>query len=181
MFFINKDKELDIALLQKMIQRFNLEVLPYRQKNKKYYDGIQEILNKAYSDPTKPCNKLVINYCKNIADAYCGYVAAPGCISYSSDNDIEQIMDVLRYNDYQTEDSDFLLDALVYGTASELMYTDNEGKVRVKLISPLQSFAVYDDSLESELLYFVRIYPVDERDENDNYNVDVYSNNDIKH
>lgn len=181
MFFINKDKELDIALLQKMIQRFNLEVLPYRQKNKKYYDGIQEILKKAYSDPSKPCNKLVTNYCKNIADAYCGYVAAPGCISYSSDNDIEQVMDVLRYNDYQTQDSDFLLDALVYGTASELMYTDNEGKVRFKLISPLQSFAVYDDSLEEELLYFVRIYPVDEWDENDNYNVDVYSDHDIKH
>ena len=181
MFFINKDKELDIALLQKMIQRFNLEVLPYRQKNKKYYEGIQEILKKTYSDPTKPCNKLVINYCKNIADAYCGYVAAPGCISYSSDNNIEQIMDVLRYNDYQTEDSDFLLDALVYGTASELMYTDNEGKVRFKLISPLQSFAVYDESLEGDLLYFVRIYPVDEWDENGNYNVDVYSNYDIKH
>ena len=180
MFFINKDTELNEALLSKMIERFNLEVKPRLEKNKKYYDGMQEILNKAYSDPSKPCSKTVINYCKNIADSYCGYLAAPGFISYSSDNDIEEIMNVLRYNDYQTQDSDFLLDALRYGTASELMYNDSEGKVRFKLINPEQCFAVYDDSLESELLYFVRIYPVDEWDNSDNYNVDVYSNTTIK-
>ena len=90
-------------------------------------------------------------------------------------------MDILRYNDYQAEDRDFLLDALVYGTAAELMYIDGEGKVRFRLINPLQCFAVYDDSLTGDLLYFVRIYPVDEWDDSDNYNVDVYSNYSIKH
>ena len=180
MFYISKDKELSVDLLSKMIQRFNLDVKPKLAKSKKYYDGMQEILNKVYSDPSKPCSKTVINYCKNIADSYCGYLAAPGYISYSSDNDIEEIMNVLRYNDYQTQDSDFLLDALRYGIASELMYNDSEGKVRFKLINPEQCFAIYDDSLEGELLYFVRIYPVDEWDESDNYNVDVYSNNSIK-
>jgi SPP1 family phage portal protein len=180
MFYISKDKELDVELLNKMITKFNNDVKPKLEKNKKYYDGIQNILNKAYSDTSKPCSKTVINYCKNIADSYCGYLAAPGYISYSSENDIEQIMDVLRYNDYQTEDSDFLLDALRYGTASELMYNDSEGKVRFKLINPEQCFAIYDDSLEGELLYFVRIYPVDEWDNNDNYYVDVYSNDSIK-
>jgi SPP1 family phage portal protein len=180
MFFINKDTELNEALLSKMIQRFNTDVKPKLQKNKKYYDGLQEILNKVYSDSSKPCSKTVINYCKNIADSYCGYLAAPGFISYSSDNDIGEIMDVLRYNDYQTQDSDFLLDALRYGIASELMYNDSEGKVRFKLINPEQCFAIYDDSLEGELLYFVRMYPVDEWDNSDNYNVDVYSNTTIK-
>ena len=180
MFYISKDKELSVDLLSKMIRRFNLDVKPKLAKNKKYYDGIQEILNKSYNDPSKPCSKTVINYCKNIADSYCGYLAAPGYISYSSDNDIEEIMNVLRYNDYQTQDSDFLLDALRYGIASELMYNDSEGKVRFKLINPEQCFAIYDDSLEGELLYFVRIYPVDEWDESDNYNVDVYSNKTIK-
>lgn len=180
MFFINKDTELNEALLSKMIKRFNEEVKPKLAKNKKYYDGIQNILDKVYSDSSKPCSKTVINYCKNIADSYCGYLAAPGYISYASENNIDEIMEVLRYNDYQTQDSDFLLDALRYGIASELMYNDSEGKVRFKLINPEQCFAVYDDSLESELLYFVRIYPVDEWDENDNYNVDVYSNATIK-
>lgn len=181
MFFISKDTELSISLLNKMINKFNMDVKPKLKKNKNYYDGIQAILNKSYSDESKPCSKTIINYCKDIADKYCGYLASPGYISYSSNEDIEEVMDILRYNDYQAEDSDFLLDALVYGTAAELMYIDGDGKVRFRLINPLQCFAIYDDSLTGDLLYFVRIYPVDEWDDSDNYNVDVYSNYNIKH
>lgn len=181
MFFINKDAELNIKMLNKMINKFNLEVKPKLKKNKNYYDGMQAILNKQYTDTSKPCSNTVINYCKDIADKYCGYLASPGYISYSSNEDIEEVMDILRYNDYQSEDSDFLLDALVYGTAAELMYTDAAGRVRFRLINPLQCFAVYDDSLTGDLLYFVRIYPVDEWDDTDKYNVDVYGENTIKH
>lgn len=181
MFYINKNTELNIELLQKMINKFNTDVKPKLEKNKKYYDGIQAILNKAYSDSSKPCNRTVTNYCKNIADSYCGYLASPGFISYKSDQDIEMIMDVLRYNDYQAEDSDFLLNALIYGTASELMYTDELGKVRFKLIDPTKCFAIYDDSLTGDLLHFVRMYPVNEWDDVDLWNVDVYSEWNVKH
>lgn len=181
MFYINKDIELNIELLQKMINKFNTDVKPKLEKNKKYYDGIQAILNKSYADTTKPCNRTITNYCKNIADSYCGYLASPGFISYKSDQDIEVIMDVLRYNDYQAEDSDFLLNALIYGTASELMYTDELGKVRFKLIDPTKCFAIYDDSLTGDLLHFVRMYPVNEWDDVDLWNVDVYSEWNVKH
>lgn len=175
MFYLNKDTELHAGLLHKMIQRFELDVQPKLRKYKNYYDGIQSILKKAYSDPSKPCNKSVVNYCKNIVDSYAGYMAAPGHISYRSEQDIEDIMDILRYNDYQTEDADFLQDVLVYGTAAELMYMDAASKTRFKLIDPTQCFGIYDDSLSGDLLYFVRFYRVNEWDENDLYNVDVYS------
>lgn len=181
MFYINKDIELDVKLLNKMFTKFNTEVKPKLQKYKNYYDGIQTILQKAYTDSTKPCSKTVINYCKNIADSYCGYLASPGYISYSSEQDIEEVMNILRYNDYQAEDSDFLLDALVYGRASELMFTDEAGKVRFRLINPMQCFAIYDDSLTGDLLYFVRFYPIDEWENSNKFNVDVYSDNNIKH
>ena len=164
-----------------MIQKFNQEVVPKRKKYKNYYDGIQAILRKEYSDPTKPCNKTVINYCKNIVDSYCGYLATPSYISYRSDEDITEIMDILKYNDYQAEDADFLLDALIYGTAAELMYIDNIGQTRFRLISPLQCFAVCDDTLTGDLMYFVRIYDVSEWDNTDKYNVDVYSDFSVRH
>ena len=151
------------------------------RKYKNYYDGLQIILNKAYDDPTKPCNKTVINYCKNIVDNYCGYLATPGYISYQSENDIQDIMEILRYNDYQAEDSNFLFDALIYGVAAELMYTDNKGQVRFKLINPTQCFGVYDDSLTGDLIYFVRMYKANDWDESDLYNVDVYSDFNVKH
>lgn len=181
MFYLNKATELNIEMLQKMINRFRINVEPKLQKYKNYYDGIQTILNKTYSDPSKPCNKTIINYTKNIADSYCGYLATPGYISYSSDQDIEEIMDILRYNDFQAEDADFLLNALVYGTAAELMYIDATGQIRFRLINPTTCFGVYDDSLTGDLTHFVRMYKANDWDNSDTYNVDVYSDYDIKH
>ena len=181
MFYLNKDTELSVELLNKMINRFNLNVQPKLTKYKNYYDGIQAILNKSYSDPTKPCSKTVINYCKNIVDSYCGYLATPGYISYYSQDDIDEIMNILRYNDYQAEDSDFLLDALVYGTAAELMYIDSEGKTRFRLINPTQCFGIYDDSLTGDLMYFVRMYKANDWDNSDLYYVDVYSDYNVRH
>lgn len=181
-FTINKQAELTPELLQKMIEKFQSSVQPVLTKYKNYYDGVQAILLKQYSDPSKPCNKTVVNYCKNIVDGYNGYLASPNFISYTSDNDIEAIMDVLRYNDFQAEDSDFLENALIYGVGTELMFSDQEGKTRFKLIDPRTCFGVYDDSLTGDLLYFVRMYKEDEWDEdNDTQLIDVYSDYNIKH
>ena len=180
MFYLNRETELDTKLLQKMIDRFRLNVEPKLTKYKNYYDGLQIILNKAYSDPTKPCNKTVINYCKNIVDSYCGYLATPGYISYRGE-DIDEIMDILRYNDHQAQDADFLLDALVYGVAAELMYIDASGHTRFRLINPTSCFGIYDDSLTGDLMYFVRMYKASEWDDTDKYYVDVYSDYDVKH
>lgn len=181
MFYLNKDKELTIDLLQKMISKFNTEIVPKLTKYKKYYDGIQAILNKSYADATKPCSHTVINYVKDITDSYCGYLATPGYISYGSKQDIEDVMNILRYNDYQAEDADFLLDALIHGTACELMYIDNAGQTRFRIINPISCFGIYDDSLTGDLMYFVRMYEADAWDETDLYYVDVYSDVDIKH
>ena len=127
MFYLSKERELDKALLEKMIQRFNDAVRPRLQRWEDYYDGKQAILQKAYSDPSKPCSRTVTNYCKNIADSYCGYLASPSYISYRSDEDIEDLMAVLRANDYQQQDSELLLEALTHGIAHELCYTDELG------------------------------------------------------
>ena len=181
MFYLNKEQELNTELLYKMINKFRIEVEPKLQRYKNYYDGIQAIMGKGYSDPSKPCNRTVINYCKNIVDSYCGYLATPGHISYRSTEEIEDVMSILKYNDYQAEDSDFLLDALIYGTAAELMYIDGSGHTRFRLINPTSCFGVYDDSLTGDLLYFVRMYKASDWDNSDTYYVDVYSDYDIKH
>ena len=181
MFYVNKNTNLDSLLLQKMISKFRVEVEPKLQRYKNYYDGKQAILNKAYADASKPCSRTVINYCKNIVDSYNGYLATPGCISYRSEQDIDDIMNILRYNDYAAEDADFLLNALIYGIAAELMYIDETGHTRFRLINPTTCFGVCDDSLTGDLLYFVRMYKVNDWDESDTYNVDVYSDYDVKH
>ena len=81
MFTINHSEELSVELLHKMFTKFQTAVAPRLLKYKNYYDGAQAILSKCYSDESKPCNHTITNYCKNITDAYCGYIASPGYIS----------------------------------------------------------------------------------------------------
>ena len=181
MFYLNRETELTADLLYKMINRFRLNVEPKLNKYKNYYDGLQAILNKSYADESKPCNRTITNIVKNIVDSYCGYLATPGCISYTSNQDIEDIMSILRYNDFQAQDAEFLLSALTFGVGVELMYLDAQSQVRFRSINPIQCFGVYDDSLTGDLMYFVRMYKANEWDDSDIYNVDVYSDFSIKH
>lgn len=162
-----------------MINRFNVSVLPTMQHYKDYYDGKHSILSKRYSDESKPCSHTIINYMKDITDSYAGYIATPGYISYNTDN--ENIIDVLKYNDYQSQDADLLLDALKFGVGAELMYIDADSKVRFRMIEPTSCFGICDNSLTGDLLYFVRMYDADAWDDSDLYYVDVYNDKMIKH
>lgn len=181
MFTLNKDTILTEALLGKMFNRFKLNNLPKLEKYKNYYDGKHAILRKPVKENGKNVNRTVINYCKNITDSYAGYMATPAFITYKSNDNIEDVMEILKYNDYQTEDADFLLDALIYGTAAELMYIDGAGKTRFRLINPTQCFGIYDDSLSGDLLYFVRWYDANEWDDSNKIKVDVYSDTSVRH
>ena len=181
MFYLDKNTALTPALLSKMINRFRVEEEPKLQRYYNYYIGQQNILSKYYVDTSKPCNRTVINYCQNITNSYSGYMASPGFISYHSDNDIEEIMDILRYNDYQEQDAAYLHSMLVYSRAAELMYHDEEGKTRFRLITPTTCFGVYDDTLSGDLIYFVRMYKASDWDGSEEYLVDVYDDVLIKH
>ena len=130
MFYVNKEQELNIELLQKMINRFRLNVEPKLTKYKNYYDGLQAILHKSYSDTTKPCNKTITNYCKNIVDSYSGYMATPNCISYKSENDIEEEIGA-RFNaavEEGIDETDIYADMLEIGIDVDMVRrnTDDE-------------------------------------------------------
>lgn len=162
-----------------MLNRFMLNHQPLLKKYKRYFDGNQDILFKEYSDSSKPINHIVVNYCDSIVKNYQGYIAGKP-ISYVSTDDISAIMKVLNYNDYQQEDSSFLEDCLIYGVAYELQWIDEDGAERFSLVNPEMAFPVYDNSLESDLLYFVRFYPIDEFSETILYRLEVYSSNSVK-
>jgi SPP1 family phage portal protein len=179
LFYINNSTELTTELLQKLINKFQTNNLPKLQRWKNYYDGKHNILNKSYADASKECNHIVTNYCKIIADTYSGYICGKP-VTYTSNNDISDIQETINYNDSEAEDIAFLSNALVYGVAYELHWLDKYAKERYSQINPLNAFAIYDNTLDCELLYFVRWYEADNFDDSDLHYVEVYSANDIK-
>lgn len=107
-FYIDRDTDLNISRLKKIIQRHREKVVPEMAFNRGYYDGVgQQIMNRVLADPDKPNNKIVKNYCKSIVDNFRGYIAGQP-ITYSAvdDSDITTLLEVLRANDYQNSDSE---------------------------------------------------------------------------
>lgn len=174
MFCIDKDRELSIELLTKIINNFNCNVRPILQRRKDYYDGSHDILKKTYADPSKVCNRIVTNYCKIIANTYSGYIVGKP-VSYTSNDDIDEIQEIINYNDDNAENIAWLNNALIYGVGYELQWIDEASQVRYSQVNPLNAFAVYDNTLNSELLYFVRWYEADNFDDSNLVYLEVYS------
>lgn len=178
MFFLDKNEELSMEVLNSFIQYYMTAELPRLNKLKNYYDGKQAILMKHYEDKNKPCNRIVVNYCSGIVDNFNGYLTG-NPISYSSNDNIDDILEVLRYNDYREEDSEFLKNALIYGKAYEILYLDEDGEIRFNIIDTRQGFPIYSDDLNKDLLFFVRIFPKDNLNSLKGYNVEIYSKYDV--
>lgn len=173
MFMLSKDTELTPELLRKILDRFNTTDRIKRERWKNYYDGKMDILQKQYSDPTKPCSRVVTNLCKVVADTYCGYIAGKP-VTYTSNDNIDDIQEVINYNDDESENTNWLLNALIYGVGYELHWIDSDAQERYSQISPLNCVAVHAASLDNELLYFIRWYDVSDFDDSDLLCVEVY-------
>ena len=175
MYNINKNEALTVDIISRIIQSFELKEKMKLSKYFNYYEGKQNIINKSYKDASKPCNKIVKNYCYSIVNNYEGYnVGIP--ITYNSNDDITALVDVFNYNDIKNADSVLLRNALIYGVAYEIVYIDEDAKQRFKAIDPRECIPVYDDTLEEELLYMIRYYKKPTwKNEEIKYIVEVYS------
>lgn len=179
MFFLDKNTELSVETLTKFINVFVTVELPRLIKLKDYYDGKQAIMQKYNEDSSKPCNKIVVNYCSGIVDNFNGYLTGIP-VTYKSTDDISDLRGVLRDNNYITEDSQFLKNALIFGKAYEIMYLNEDGNIRFNVLDTRQGFPVYSDDLDKKLIYFVRFYPKDTIDTLKGYYVEVYDKDTVK-
>ena len=114
-------------------------------------------------DASKPNNKIANSYASYITDTLVGYfVGKP--ISYNgNDPDIlNELQMIFEYNDEADEDAELAKNASIYGIAYELLYI-NDNVVRFKSLDPKECIPIFDDTLDNNLLAFIRYY--------DNYDV----------
>lgn len=181
MYQINQASELDQRTLSQILNAFVTTDLPKLSKYRNYYDGKQAIMHKQATDNGKPCNKVVVNYCDNIVSNYLGYLSGIPIRYDNKDSDISDVIDILRYNDVHTEDSEYLRQALIYGIAYELQYADEDGKQRMCILDSRECIPIYRNTVEGQLAYVVRFYHDYLWDEatKDNYIVEVYSDREV--
>ena len=139
-------------------------------------------MGKHFDDPSKPCNKTVVNFCKDIVDNYQGFLTGKDVTYSLIDGDITPIQDVLSYNDVAKEDSELLKQMLIHGIGFEVMWIDEDGKTRFGVLDSKQCIPVYYNTLDHELAAVVRFYRLaDIQPGNDKYFVDLYTAKSIIH
>ena len=115
------------------------------------------------SDSTKPNNKIANSYASYITDTLVGYFMGKP-VSYNADDDkvLEELNMIFEYNDEADENIELAKNASIYGVAYEMLYMSEE-EVRFKSLDPKQCIPIFDDTIDSNLLAFIRYY--------DNYDV----------
>ena len=114
-------------------------------------------------DPSKPNNKIANPYASYITDTLVGYfIGEP--ITYNAEDKglLEELSLILEYNDEADENAELAKNASVYGTAYELLYVTEDG-IRFRPLDPKQCIPIYDDTIDNNLIAFIRYY--------DDYNV----------
>lgn len=153
-----------------------------RNKLYEYYIAKHAIEKRILADSAKPNNRIVNPFARYITDTMTGFfIGEP--ITYKSNNEelIAALAQILNYNDEASENSELAKDASICGEAYELLYIDEDGATRFKRIKPIKAIPIYDDTVEEELLYFIRYYENEDiMNGNITTYVEVYSRADYK-
>ena len=180
MFRLNHSSPLTPEMIINYIQAHQPEEAR-EQTLQNYYKGNTKIKQRQYSDASKPCNRVANPFATHLSDTAVGYfVGKP--VSYTGNNDalMEQINQIVRYNDDAAENSTLAKYASICGVAYELLYIDNDGLIRYKALEPSHCFPIFCSDLEGEMLYFVRYWTDTDIITNiDTTYVQVYSQSDV--
>lgn len=174
MFLIEQGTELTMSRITEIIQKFETREKAKLNKYYNYYEGKQEIMLKLMKDASKPCNRIVTNYCYNIVNNYTGYMTGID-ITYNSSDDISAIQNVLNYNDVSSTDSQLLKNALIFGVAYEIAYIDELGMSRFKVLDSRECIPIYYNDINQTLAAVIRYYKFETVDNQSNYIIEVYS------
>lgn len=158
MLRIDKEVVITPQILKRVIDGHRGEVARLA-KLERYYLAKNDILNRQMADPTKPNNKIVNPYASYITDMLTGYFMGTP-VSYTSldKGAMEGLQEIFKYNDEADENTELAKSASIYGVAYELLYVDENGDLRFKMLDPKECIPIYDNTLEEDLLYFIRYY-----------------------
>nr|DAY22203.1 MAG TPA: PORTAL PROTEIN [Caudoviricetes sp.] len=166
-------EELSIEDIQKFIKKHNAESIRYI-KLQKYYEGKHDILDHISRDG-QPNNKIVNPYPKYITDMLVGYfVGQP--ISYTSKEEgglLDDLQAIFDYSDEQEENLELAKICSIKGKAYELLYRDEDARIRFNEFGPDQMFVIYDMTISPSIKFAIRYYDVGEGNDKITY-AEVY-------
>lgn len=167
MIRLSPDVELTVENIKKFINNHRSCEFPRLKKLYDYYNTNNVILKRQMVDPLKPNNRIANPYANYITNTLTGYfMGEPVTYSSLQEDWVKELNLIFEYNDEADENVELAKNASIFGAAYELLYIDEEGSIRFKQIDPTGCIPIYKDTIDEELLYFIRYY----------YDKDILSN-----
>lgn len=172
-------KELTRNEIINLVNQHNM-MMPRFIKLKNMYENKNAIKSRVQEDKSKPNNKISHAYADYIVNSIVGYFMGKA-ITYSFNDEALQSKfdDLFKYNDESAENTQLATDASIYGVGCELLYLDAQLNPRFRAISPLESIAIYDCSIEENIIGFIRHWKIKNVDEKDIDYIEYYTNEKI--
>lgn len=163
-FRMNREQPLTSEKLMEFIN-LNKRITAERYLNLwNAYQNDYDILHKRQKPAWKPDNRITVNHARYITDTFEGFFSG---IPVKITSDDESVQDFLQYvNSYANVNgriSEVSTLCAIFGRAHIVSYLDKYKEIKTTTLSPMESFMIYDDSMDAEKLYFVRYWYDDYR------------------
>lgn len=156
---IQAGKEMTPELLAEYIGRHKKEVNIRLNKLDEAYRGDYNIFHQRKKPAWKPDNRIAFGFAKYIVDTMNGYFLGVPITLHHEDSKVSDFLEFLnKYNGLDDVNAELGKYDDTFGTGNEIYYTDEDGKLCVQHITPLESFMIYDDSVLMREMFFVRYY-----------------------
>lgn len=171
---IQTTRDYSKELVMEILKKYKENELARFKELADYYDGVTAITQREL-EASKPNTKAVLNYPGYIVDIIKGYFLGKP-ISYSSQEKdlLEEVQDIFNLNDEQEENSELASIMGTKGIAYELLFADEDSRVRFEEIEPDSAFIVYDSKIIPQPLFGVRFYMIEETEF-----IEVYTDKEI--
>ena len=165
-FKMPADGELTETRLTKYITLHKQAVRERLKPLKDAYENEYEIYHAKKKEPYKPDNRVGVNFARYIVDTMNGYFIGNPVKIDSDDQAVAEYVKTLNaYNDQDDSNAELCKLADIFGNAYEIYFLDQNNKIGITYVSPMESFMIYDDSILERPLYFVRYYTDEDNNE----------------
>lgn len=149
----------ELDYLSKLIQHHSEHQRPRLVELQEYYKGENSsiLTGKRRREEHLADNRATHNFSKYVSQFIQGYlVGVPLKTTYPDENVDELIKDINRVNDADEHNSELVLNLSIFGRAYELLYRNKADENRFTTLDPLESFVIYDETVEKNPIAGVR-------------------------
>lgn len=157
-YYLDRDTILTLEQVEKYIEDFKARYFPQLQKNKRYYQCKNDVItNRAFTDITKPNNKIATPWAEYIVTLISGYFAGKPVTYDTTSEELKQILSSYLVKETSHNQS-IAKDCSIYGVAAELLFIGNDKRVHFEKIAPETIIPIYSTDITKELLYCIRFW-----------------------